>query len=61
LRDVQKLVQDEQPRGDLSWLTKLKLQRELERRCPLLGYPIFMRDGLAAVWRVEAAKLSTPR
>jgi hypothetical protein len=61
LRYVQKLVQDEQPQGTLGWFTKLKLQRAVERQYPSLGYPGFMRDGLAAVWRVEAAKRATVR
>jgi hypothetical protein len=56
LRFVQKLVQAEQPSGDLGWFTKQRLQRQIEGQYPTLGYPIFMRDGLAAVWREEASK-----
>jgi glyoxylase-like metal-dependent hydrolase (beta-lactamase superfamily II) len=56
LRFVQKLVQAEQPSGELGWLTKLKLQRAIELQYPKLGYALFMRDGLPAVWRNEAAK-----
>jgi glyoxylase-like metal-dependent hydrolase (beta-lactamase superfamily II) len=56
LRLVQKLVQAEQPSGELGWLTKLKLQRAVEQQYPTLGYALFMRDGLPAVWRNEAAK-----
>jgi glyoxylase-like metal-dependent hydrolase (beta-lactamase superfamily II) len=61
LRYVQKRVQAEQPSGDLGWFTKLKLQRQIEGQYPGLGYPIFMRDGLAAVWREEAAKRGVAR
>jgi glyoxylase-like metal-dependent hydrolase (beta-lactamase superfamily II) len=61
LRAVQKLVQAEQPSGELGWFTQLKLQRQIESLYPSLGYPIFMRDGLAAVWREEAAKRAAVR
>lgn len=56
LRFVQRLVQAERPNGPLGWYTKLKLQHAIERQFPALGYPLFMREGLAAVWREEAAK-----
>ncbi len=56
LRYVQQVVRDEKPEGKLGWLTKLRLQRNIEARFPNLGYPIFMRDGLSAVWQNEAAK-----
>jgi glyoxylase-like metal-dependent hydrolase (beta-lactamase superfamily II) len=56
LRFVQKLVQAEQPSGELGWLTKLKLQRTIELQYPNLGYALFMREGLHAVWRNEAVK-----
>ncbi len=56
LRFVRQTVLAEKPKGDLGWFTKLKLQRTIEARYPLLGFPIFVRDGLAAVWRVEAVK-----
>jgi glyoxylase-like metal-dependent hydrolase (beta-lactamase superfamily II) len=58
LRFVQNLVQAQQPRGSLGWFTKLRLQNAIEQRYPQLGYPGFMRDGLAAVWAVEATKLA---
>jgi glyoxylase-like metal-dependent hydrolase (beta-lactamase superfamily II) len=61
LRFVQKLVQAEQPHGDLGWFTKQKLQRQIESQYPALGYPIFMRDGLAAVWAQEATKRAPVR
>jgi glyoxylase-like metal-dependent hydrolase (beta-lactamase superfamily II) len=57
LRFVQNLVQAQQPSGSLGWFTKLRLQNVIEQRYPQLGYPGFMRDGLAAVWAVEAAKI----
>jgi glyoxylase-like metal-dependent hydrolase (beta-lactamase superfamily II) len=56
LRYVQQVVRDEKPEGKLGWLTKLRLQRNIEARFPSLGYPIFMRDGLSAVWHNEATK-----
>jgi glyoxylase-like metal-dependent hydrolase (beta-lactamase superfamily II) len=56
LKQVQQWVRAEKPSGQLGWLTKLKLQRKIEQAHPTLGYSIFMRDGLAAVWTVEAAK-----
>jgi glyoxylase-like metal-dependent hydrolase (beta-lactamase superfamily II) len=58
LRFVQTLVQAQQPSGSLGWWAKLRLQNAIEQRYPQLGYPGFMRDGLAAVWAVEAAKLA---
>jgi glyoxylase-like metal-dependent hydrolase (beta-lactamase superfamily II) len=56
LKQVQAWVREEKPSGELGWFTKLKLQRKIEQAYPALGYPIFMRDGLAAVWMTEAAK-----
>jgi glyoxylase-like metal-dependent hydrolase (beta-lactamase superfamily II) len=41
--------------GELSWLTKQRLQRRIESAYPQLGYPIFMRDGLSAIWKTERA------
>jgi glyoxylase-like metal-dependent hydrolase (beta-lactamase superfamily II) len=61
LRFVQKTVQAEKPSGSLGWLTKLRLQRAIEGKYPALGYPIFVRDGLEAVWRAEALKAAAPR
>ena len=58
LRYVQQLVRDEKPSGELGWFTKLRLQRNIEQRFPSLGYTIFMRDGLSAVWDNEIAKLA---
>lgn len=60
LRFVQALVQAEKPSGELGWLTKLKLQRAIEQQYPHLGYALFMRDGLPAAWRIEAAKRLKP-
>ena len=56
LRAVQTAVRAQKPEGNLGWLTKQRLQREIEGAYPQLGYPIFMRDGLEAVWRVEQGK-----
>lgn len=61
LRFVQSLIQAERPSGSLGWFTKIRLQYAIERRYPGLGYPVFMRDGLAAVWQTEAAKLALSR
>jgi hypothetical protein len=57
LKQVQIWAREEKPSGDPGWFTKWKLQRKIEQAYPNLGYPIFMRDGLAAVWKTEAAKL----
>ncbi len=59
LRFVQDLVRAERPTGSLGWITKLQLQSAIERQYPALGYPLFMREGLAAVWREEAARRPT--
>jgi len=59
LRFVQTLVQAERPSGSLGWFTKLRLERAIERQYPALGYPLFMREGLAAVWQEEAGKRAT--
>jgi glyoxylase-like metal-dependent hydrolase (beta-lactamase superfamily II) len=56
LRDVQRRVRESLQPGELGALRKLWLQRGIESAYPQLGYPIFMRDGLAAVWRTEQAK-----
>jgi glyoxylase-like metal-dependent hydrolase (beta-lactamase superfamily II) len=56
LQRVQDLVRAEKPTGELGWFTKWRLQRKIEGEYPSLGYPIFMRDGLAAVWLSEAKK-----
>jgi glyoxylase-like metal-dependent hydrolase (beta-lactamase superfamily II) len=56
LRFVQQTVRDAKPSGELGTMRKLMMQLSIERKYSSLGYPGFMRDGLAAVWRVEAAK-----
>jgi glyoxylase-like metal-dependent hydrolase (beta-lactamase superfamily II) len=56
LKFVQRWVRAQNPRGNLDWVTKLLLQRKIEQEYPQLGFPIFMRDGLAAVWRQEAER-----
>ena len=56
LRDVQRRVQDALQPGDIGIFIKLLLQRRIEAAYPQLSSPIFMRDGLAAVWRTEQAK-----
>jgi glyoxylase-like metal-dependent hydrolase (beta-lactamase superfamily II) len=38
---------------ELGFFTKLKLQSRIEDAYPQLGYKLFMRDGLAAVWKNE--------
>jgi glyoxylase-like metal-dependent hydrolase (beta-lactamase superfamily II) len=38
---------------ELGFFTKRKLQSKIEDAYPQLGYKIFMRDGLAAVWKNE--------
>jgi glyoxylase-like metal-dependent hydrolase (beta-lactamase superfamily II) len=58
LRFVQSLVRAEQPSGSLGWLTKLRLQTVIERQYPELGFVLFMRDGLQAVWDQEAVNES---
>lgn len=57
LQYVQNAVRAEKPSGKLGWFAKQRLQRNIEQQFPNLGYAIFMRDGLAAVWAMEAAKL----
>jgi glyoxylase-like metal-dependent hydrolase (beta-lactamase superfamily II) len=56
LRFVQRAVQARNPSGALNFVNKFALTRQIEAAYPDLGYPLFMRDGLEAVWRVEAAK-----
>jgi glyoxylase-like metal-dependent hydrolase (beta-lactamase superfamily II) len=61
LRKVQTWVREhlparaEGPAGRMSWWTKSRLQSQIESAYPGLGYPLFMRDGLEAVWQTEAA------
>jgi glyoxylase-like metal-dependent hydrolase (beta-lactamase superfamily II) len=38
---------------ELGFFTKLTLQSKIEDAYPQLGYKLFMRDGLAAVWKNE--------
>jgi glyoxylase-like metal-dependent hydrolase (beta-lactamase superfamily II) len=38
---------------ELGFFTKLKLQSKIEDAYPQLGYKLFMRDGLSAVWKNE--------
>jgi glyoxylase-like metal-dependent hydrolase (beta-lactamase superfamily II) len=57
LRNVQQRVREALQPGELGAISKFWLQRGIEAAYPQLGYPIFMRDGLAAVWRIEQAKL----
>ena len=56
LQDVQRRVRVLKPTGEISAWRKYWLTREIEIAYPLLGLPIFMRDGIAAVWRTEAGK-----
>jgi len=56
LLDVQRRVQETLQPGEIGMFSKLLLQRGVEAAYPQLGYPIFVRDGLAAVWRAEQAK-----
>ena len=61
LHFVQHTVQDRTPSGALDFVSKWWLSRRIIAAYPDLGYPNFMRDGLDAVWRVEAAKQPTRR
>jgi glyoxylase-like metal-dependent hydrolase (beta-lactamase superfamily II) len=59
LRDVQAIVRAAKQTStadELGLFTKWQLQREIEQKYSALGYPIFMRDGLAAVWKNEMVK-----
>jgi glyoxylase-like metal-dependent hydrolase (beta-lactamase superfamily II) len=56
LRNVSKWVREEMnqtSRGPLGFFVKRRLQSKIENAYPALGYPIFMRDGLQAVWAEE--------
>jgi glyoxylase-like metal-dependent hydrolase (beta-lactamase superfamily II) len=53
LKQVRTWVREALQPGDLGWFNKLRLARKIESAYPSLGYPIFMRDGLAAVWKSE--------
>ncbi len=56
LKQVRSWVREALVPGALGTFTKLRLQWKIERAYPALGYPIFMRDGLEAVWRNEQTK-----
>jgi glyoxylase-like metal-dependent hydrolase (beta-lactamase superfamily II) len=56
LRDVQQRVRTLRPQGEIGWFTKWRLQSQIESANPQRGYPIFMRDGLPAVWKTEAER-----
>ncbi len=51
LKFVRDTVQAAKPSGELSRFRQWRLAAAIESRFPELGYPIFMRDGLAAVWK----------
>jgi glyoxylase-like metal-dependent hydrolase (beta-lactamase superfamily II) len=53
LQQVRAWMRELMKPGELGWLTKFRLQRKIEGAYPALGYPIFMRDGLEAVWQTE--------
>ena len=63
LMQVQRWVQDEKPNGTIGYFAKRRLQNKIEDAYPTLGYPIFMRDGLEAIWRVEgdARRIRLPK
>ena len=56
LRQVQTWVREDKPSGKIGFLAKRTLQNKIEQAYPKLGYPIFMRDGLPAVWETEGTK-----
>jgi glyoxylase-like metal-dependent hydrolase (beta-lactamase superfamily II) len=53
LTQVRQWVREALKPGDLGWITKQILQRKIENAYPTLGYPLFMREGLEAVWKTE--------
>jgi glyoxylase-like metal-dependent hydrolase (beta-lactamase superfamily II) len=55
LKQVRAWIREAIEPGDLGRFTKFRLERKIEAAYPNLVYPIFMRDGLAAVWKVEQA------
>jgi hypothetical protein len=55
LKLVRKTVREVLAPGELGWIRKLWLQRKIEAAYPQLGYALFMRDGLPAVWINEQA------
>jgi glyoxylase-like metal-dependent hydrolase (beta-lactamase superfamily II) len=56
LKFAQQTVRDEKPEGTPSWLAKRRIVNKIEAQYPNLGYPIFMRDGVEAVWANEAKR-----
>ncbi len=61
LTRVRDIVRDSMSAGELGAFTKLRLQWKIESEFPALGYPIFMRDGLSAIWKTEQASLASTR
>jgi glyoxylase-like metal-dependent hydrolase (beta-lactamase superfamily II) len=55
LKLVRKSVREVLASGELGWFRKQLLQRKIEAAYPNLGYALFMRDGLPAVWINEQA------
>jgi hypothetical protein len=53
LTQVRQWVREAIKPGDLGWIIKQLLQRKIENAYPALGYAIFMRDGLPALWKTE--------
>jgi hypothetical protein len=53
LKQVRAWVREAISPGELDWFAKLRLQWKIERAYSTLGHPVFMRDGLAAVWKNE--------
>ena len=56
LRYVQQAVNSHSPSGSIGSVAKMRLQWQIEHEYPSLGYPIFMRDGIGAVWDQEVRK-----
>ncbi len=53
LTQVRHWVRESLKPGELGWFTKQILQRKIESTYPTLGYALFMREGLEAVWKTE--------
>jgi glyoxylase-like metal-dependent hydrolase (beta-lactamase superfamily II) len=51
LKFVRDTVLAAKPSGELSRFRQWRLAAAIESRYPELGYPIFMRDGLPAIWK----------
>jgi glyoxylase-like metal-dependent hydrolase (beta-lactamase superfamily II) len=56
LTQVRAWVRESLSEPSLGWLKKKLLIRKIEAAYPDLGLPIFMRDGIEAVWLKERAK-----